>query len=207
MDELTSNNILFDSVCETIYSVVNGKVKKKYKYKFIPGFFAFLHTFGRPLNFNPHIHVIIAEGLIDKMHNFKKYNYFNYDALSKCFMKIILDKMETYFGKDKFKDIKNKMYLKYPNDFYNKSNSLCDKLILLVKKEKRNFMRSLLKWHNSILTSFHRFPTRCPKCGFERLVPQSELKKMNEETFKNNKLFICDKCNIRMNPIIVEVDY
>ena len=27
-DELTSNNLLFDSVCETIYSVVNGKVKK-----------------------------------------------------------------------------------------------------------------------------------------------------------------------------------
>ena len=91
--------------------------------------------------------------------------------------------------------------------FYNKSNSLCDKLILLVKKGKKNFMRSLLKWHNSILTSFHRFPTRCPKCGFERLVPQSELKKMNEETFKNNKLFICDICNIRMNPITVEVDY
>ena len=30
---------------------------------------------------------------------------------------------------------------------------------------------------------------------------------MNEETFKNNKLFICDKCNIRMNPITVEIDY
>ncbi len=27
-DDLTSNNLLFDSVCETIYSVVNGKVKK-----------------------------------------------------------------------------------------------------------------------------------------------------------------------------------
>ena len=252
-DDLTSNHLLFDSVCETIYSVVNGKVKKKYKYKFIPGFFAFLHTFGRPLNFNPHIHVIIAEGLIDKNHNFKKYNYFNYDALSKRFMKILLDKMELYFGKDNFKDIKNKMYLKYkygfyvnnkleddgykfnsiedlikyvtrycsrpviaesriinydgnnvtwfysdhtheqyheitesafsfiskllrhllPSNFksiryygfYNKSTSLCDKLILLVNKEKRKFMHSLLKWHNSILTSFNRFPTRCPRCG------------------------------------------
>lgn len=276
-------------------SIYHSPYKKKYKYKFIPGFFAFLHTFGRPLNFNPHIHVIIAEGLIDKNHNFKKYNYFNYDALSKRFMKILLDKMELYFGKDNFKDIKNKMYLKYKNGFYvnnkleddgykfnsiedlikyvtrycsrsviaesriinydgnnvtwyysdhtheqyheitesafsfiskllrhllpsnfksiryygfyNKSTSLCDKLILLVNKEKRKFMRSLLKWHNSILTSFNRFPTRCPICGFERLVPQSEFKKMNDETFKNNKLFICDKCNIRMNPITVEVDY
>lgn len=252
-DDLHSNDLLFESVCETIYSIVNGKVKKKYKYKFMPGFFAFLHTFGRPLNFNPHIHVVIAEGLIDKNHNFKKFNYFNYDALSKRFMKILLDKMEKHFGKNNFKDIKNKMYLKYKNGFYvnnkleddgykfksikdlikyvtrycsrpviaesriinydgenvtwyysdhtneqyhevtesafsfitkilrhllpsnyksiryygfyNKSNTLCDKLITIVKKEKIPFMRSMLKWKNSILTSFNRIPIKCPKCG------------------------------------------
>ena len=252
-DDLLTNDILFDSVCETIYSIVNGKVKKKYKYKFMPGIFAFLHTFGRPLNFNPHIHVIIAEGLIDKNHNFKKYNYFNYDALSKRFMKILLDNMEKYFGKKVFKDTKNKMYLKYKNGFYvnnkleddgykfnsieeliryvtrycsrpviaesrilkydgenvtwfysdhtheqyheitesaesfitkilrhllpsnyksiryygfyNKSKKLCDKLITIVKKEKIPFMRSMLKWKNSILTSFNRIPIKCPKCG------------------------------------------
>ena len=252
-DNLNDNDLLFESVCDTIYSVTNGKVKKKYKFKFMPGFFAFLHTFGRPLNFNPHIHVIIAEGLIDKKHNFKKFNYFNYDALSKRFMKILLDKMEKRFGKDKFKDTKNKMYLKYKNGFYvnnkleddgykfksiedliryvtrycsrpviaesrilnydgnnvtwcyfdhtheqyheitdsafsfitkllrhllpsnyksiryygfyNKSKSLCDKLITIIKKEKIPFMRSLLKWKNSILTSFNRIPIKCPKCG------------------------------------------
>lgn len=48
---------------------------------------------------------------------------------------------------------------------------------------------------------------KCTKCGFERLVPRSEFQKMTDETFKNNKLFTCDKCNIRMNPITVEVDY
>ena len=48
---------------------------------------------------------------------------------------------------------------------------------------------------------------KCSMCGLERLISQSEFKKMNEETFKNNKLFFCDKCNIRMNPITVEVDY
>ena len=49
--------------------------------------------------------------------------------------------------------------------FYNKSTLLCDKLILLINKEKRKFMRSLIKWHNSILTSFNRIPIKCPKCG------------------------------------------
>lgn len=47
----------------------------------------------------------------------------------------------------------------------------------------------------------------CDNCGFQRLVPQAEFKKMTEETFKNNKLFICENCNIRMRPASVEADF
>ena len=119
---LSSSDIMFQSVSDTLYSIVNGKVKKrnksKYKLKWSPGFFAFLHTFGRPLNFNIHIHVIIAECVIDKNKNLKKFNHFNYDALSKRFMRILLDRMQAYFGKENFKDTKNEMYQKYKNGFY-----------------------------------------------------------------------------------------
>ncbi len=119
---LNDTSLLFESVNDTLYSIVNGKVKKKktrkYNLKYTPGFFAFLHTFGRPLNFNTHIHVIIAECVFDKFKNYKKYDYFNYDALSKRFMKILLDKMENHFGKQKFSKTKNIMYLKYKNGFY-----------------------------------------------------------------------------------------
>ena len=121
-NDLSSTNLLFDSVSDTIYSIINGKVKKKkfrkYNLKYSPGFFAFLHTFGRPLNFNTHIHVIIAEYIVDKNKSLKNFNHFNYDALSKRFMKILLDKMELYFGKNKFKKTKNEMYFKYKNGFY-----------------------------------------------------------------------------------------
>lgn len=118
--DLHSCDLLFQSVNDTIYSIVNGRVKKnrKYSWNYSPGFFAFLHTFGRPLNFNPHIHVIIAEEIVDKNGNIKKFNYFNYDALSKRFMKVLLDKMEKHFGKSLFKSTKNDMYLKYKNGFY-----------------------------------------------------------------------------------------
>lgn len=60
-------NLLFDAVNETFYSVVNGKHKKnkrKYNLKYKPGFFTFLHTFGRRLIFNPHVHVIFVELLL-----------------------------------------------------------------------------------------------------------------------------------------------
>lgn len=48
---------------------------------------------------------------------------------------------------------------------------------------------------------------KCPICGFTRLVPKSEFDKMTQKTFTNNKLFFCDNCNIRMNPISIEADF
>lgn len=48
-------NLLYESVCDTISSIVNGKVslKRKYDLKYMPGFFSFLHTFGKNLKINP----------------------------------------------------------------------------------------------------------------------------------------------------------
>lgn len=119
-NNLLKTDLMFKAVSATLYSVVNGKIKNnsKYKWKYTPGFFAFLHTFGRPLNFNVHIHVIIAEYVIDKNKNLKKFNHFDYKALSKRFMKILLDLMEKEFGKNSFRKTKNNMYLKYKNGFY-----------------------------------------------------------------------------------------
>lgn len=48
-------NLLYESVCDTISSIVNGKVslKRKYDLKYMLGFFSFLHAFGKNLKFNP----------------------------------------------------------------------------------------------------------------------------------------------------------
>lgn len=119
-NNLQTTDLLFSAVCETLYSIVNGKVKKNkriYDLKYKPGFFAFLHTFGRPLNFNPHIHVIIAENILNG-NKFKKFEYFDFEALSKRFMTILLKKMTKYFGKKEFKKTNDLMYAKYKKGFY-----------------------------------------------------------------------------------------
>ena len=120
-------DILFEAVNETIYSLLNisykknkdGKTKKyKSRTKWLPGFFAFLHTFGRDMKWNPHIHVLIAELKIsgDKI---VKWNYFDYDALSKRFQRILLDLLSKRLGKDIFpNDFKRSLFLNHKKGFY-----------------------------------------------------------------------------------------
>lgn len=47
----------------------------------------------------------------------------------------------------------------------------------------------------------------CPKCHKSKLIPREVLQTMSEEEFKEGKLFLCDKCKIKMHPVSVEVDY
>lgn len=119
-------NILFEAVNKTIYSILNDKYKNtknkrkklyKKKKKYTPGFFAFLHTFGRDLKWNPHIHVLIAEIKMGGDMVCEKWNYFNYDALSMRFQKILLDLMSEKLGRQ-FNSLKNKLYQKYKKGFY-----------------------------------------------------------------------------------------
>ena len=120
--------ILFQAVNDTLHSMLNytykksGSKKKKKKYssktKYTPGFFSFLHTFGRDLKWNPHIHVLIAEIKLSN-NSCEKWNYFNYDALSKRFQKILLDLLSKKLDKEEFPDsLKSKLFLNYKNGFY-----------------------------------------------------------------------------------------
>ena len=126
-------NIYFEAVNKTIYSILNESFKvkdgvlKKYvsKTKYTPGFFTFLHTFGRDLKWHPHIHVLIAEMKLSDDKWFK-WEYFDFNALSKRFMKILLDLMDEYLNDKSFKVLKNKLYKTYKNGFY-------------VYAEKKNF--------------------------------------------------------------------
>lgn len=119
-------NILFKAVRNTIYSILNEYFKKnkkgvikKYssKTKYTPGFFAFLHTFGRDLKWNPHIHILIAEIKLGNNNSCVNWMFFDYDALSKRFQHILLKILSKELGKS-FSNMKNFLYSNYPNGFY-----------------------------------------------------------------------------------------
>jgi len=63
-----------------------------------------------------------------------------------------------------------------------------------LKKNKSINIRMNMKW-------------KCYKCGYEKLIPREEFSKLTNETFKTSTMFFCKNCNIRMEPISIEVDY
>mgnify|MGYP003319360486 CR=1 FL=1 len=89
------------------------------------GFISTLHTFGRDMKHNPHIHSLVAECTIDNTGKRKPYNYFNYESLRKSFMKQVLKRMYDFLkdngsNKDleKFKKIRKWLYEVSDNGFY-----------------------------------------------------------------------------------------
>ena len=119
-------NILFKAVRDTIYSILNETFKKnkkgiikKYssKINYTPGFFAFLHTFGRDLKWNPHIHILIAEIKLGNNNSCIDWKFFDYDALSMRFQKILLSLLTKKLDKS-FSKLKKELFIKYPKGFY-----------------------------------------------------------------------------------------
>lgn len=56
-----------------------------------PGIITVIHTFGRDLKFNPHIHVLVTEGAMDCHREWRPLEYISFEYLRKSWQKIVLD--------------------------------------------------------------------------------------------------------------------
>mgnify|MGYP001025862723 FL=1 len=89
-----------------------------HKESFTPGIVCSLHTFGRDLKWNPHIHMIVSEGACGNLTPWKAFNFFPYVMLRKKWQTTLLYQLEEVFGKDRFKPLKNAMYSNNKDGFY-----------------------------------------------------------------------------------------
>ncbi len=117
-------NELFEAVNDVLTYIVQGKSKSAKKKNKRLGFISTLHTFGRDMKHNPHIHTLIAECTIDNEGNKLSFTYFDYELLRKAFMNQLLKRMYIYLKNNCSKDevtnfykIKSKLY-KNNNGFY-----------------------------------------------------------------------------------------
>jgi len=108
-------NILFTAAADTIqYRFFQLNKSEDYK----PGFISVLHTFGRDLKWNPHIHMILCEEAIGNSGKWKRFSHINYEALRRSWQYCILKLMGEKINTPEFKTLVTELYAKYKNGFY-----------------------------------------------------------------------------------------
>ena len=106
-------NCLFHAVNSVISRMFFQLNKSK---NFTPGFIMVLHTFGRDLKWNPHIHCLISEGGFSDDGFWRHVKYFNYNFLRNAFRTALLNEMETIIGPS-FKKVKSRCYREHKQGF------------------------------------------------------------------------------------------
>ena len=107
-------NCLFSSVNSVVSRMFLNLNKSK---SFTPGFICVLHTFGRDLKWNPHIHCLISEGGVGNSLLWRHVKHFNYKLLRDSFQTALLNSLHMRIG-DSFKKLKAAIYSDCKNGFY-----------------------------------------------------------------------------------------
>ena len=80
-----SDRSLLNCLFSSVNSVVSRMFHKENKSElFTPGFICVLHTFGRDLKWNPHIHCLVSEGGVGNSLRWRHKKHFNYKLLRDC---------------------------------------------------------------------------------------------------------------------------
>jgi len=109
---------LLDCLFHSVASVISRMFFKMNKSKnFTPGFIMVLHTFGRDLKWNPHIHCLISEGGYSDDGFWSNVKIFSYTYLRNAFRTALLNELEARIG-DSFKKVKAKCYSDHKEGFY-----------------------------------------------------------------------------------------
>ncbi|QLY40451.1 transposase [Hujiaoplasma nucleasis] len=139
---------LFKAVDDVFVYLIQGKSKIAKNDDRELGYISFLHTFGRDLKFNPHIHVLMAERIIDNDLKFKKYDYFNFESLRKAFMNQLLKRIYHYLKENtskyelvKFSRLRNYLYKQLKDGFYTYGPKLKNNTKVSIKNITRYIAR------------------------------------------------------------------
>lgn len=102
-------NCLFHAVTNVVLHMFHKQNKSQ---NYTPGFIMVLHTFGRDLKWNPHIHCLITEGGYSDDGFWKTVKHFNYTFLRNAFRTALRNEMENILGPT-FKKVKSKCYTEH----------------------------------------------------------------------------------------------
>lgn len=113
--------VLMDSVNDTMRDFMETSKNKK---GLRPGIICVLHPYGKSLNFNLHVHVIVTEGGLNKDNEWVDMDYFHYDGLRKVWQYHVLTNLKKALPKTRevreliqslFKNRKSGFYVRAKN--------------------------------------------------------------------------------------------
>lgn len=109
-------NELSKKVAEVFQFYYQRKSKKRDLHV---GVITVIHTFGRDLKFNPHIHALVTEGAVDNRNEWVPTGFIPYEYLRKSWQKVLLDLLKSWFPENlPVKKLIDNLYQRYTKGFY-----------------------------------------------------------------------------------------
>ncbi len=107
-------NVLFEASAKVILSWFHELNKSE---SFKPGFVSTLHTFGRDIKWNPHIHMLLTEGASGNKTVWRKISHISFIALRKRWQAALLDLLSKHLPPS-FYQLKSFLFSSYQDGFY-----------------------------------------------------------------------------------------
>ena len=83
------------------------------------GVITVIHTFGRDMKFNPHVHALVTEGALDNKKEWVSTEFIPYEYLRKSWQKVLMDSLKKWFPNNQgVLTLISELYQRYPHGFY-----------------------------------------------------------------------------------------
>lgn len=151
-------HLLFSACAKTIF-IWFHKLNKSEKFK--PGFISTLHTFGRDLKWNPHIHMLLTEGASGSKTVWRKIKHLPFKMLRKHWQATILSLLHNRLGSS-FYLLKSSLFKTYSNGFYvyakpNMNSNSIDSVNYIIRYTGRPAMAQsrIIDYNGEFITFFY----------------------------------------------------
>ena len=124
-------DVLFKASSQTLFAWFHKLNKSE---QFTPGFISTLHTFGRDLKWNPHIHMILTEGASGNHTVWRSIPHIPFSMLRRRFQATLLDLFHQHLGSS-FYSLKSTLFTAYKEGFY-----------VYAKKEKHSIAKNSIDY-------------------------------------------------------------
>lgn len=124
-------HILFQASSQTLFAWFHKLNKSE---AFTPGFISTLHTFGRDLKWNPHIHMILTEGASGNHTVWRTIKHIPFTMLRRRWQATLLSLLHQKLGAS-FYPLKSKLFRVYKDGFY-----------VYAKKEKHSVVKNSIDY-------------------------------------------------------------